>query len=101
MVMQHPTVIAEVVDQCMLGQLGLHGLLVKKPTLLVGNHPLLMAQFDNLRCMGKHPYDQTWTLGQMHKLRVWPWQIAERLIEGIIQLKRVLRKQDKRHISHL
>ena len=70
----------------MFGQRGPNTQLVKRPTLVVGNQERIMALFDNLRCTAGHIHDESFGSGQTRSLRVWPWQLAERLIEGVIQL---------------
>ena len=55
-----------------------------------------MAQFDDLRCGGQHSHYQLSGSSRTDEMKVWPWKLAERLIEGIVRLKRQLsRDQNK------
>ena len=91
-VAQHKDTLIQVVDQCALGAKGPNGLPVKKPTMLITNAPEIYQMFAELRCNGKHQHDQTWGAGTLSQLQVWPWMFAERLIEGIVRLKKRIRK---------
>mgnify|MGYP003340745794 CR=1 FL=1 len=75
------------IDQCRVGQKGPTGLPAKKPTILLASAPELLAPFANLRCRGDHQHDQCWGSGQLHKLQVWTWNFAERVVQGILKLK--------------
>ena len=83
-VQKHPAFIAVVFDQCRCGQRK-GGLLVKKPTIAMASSPCLTAPFENLRCRGDHQHAETWGQGTEH-LQVWPWGLAERVVQGIIYL---------------
>ena len=63
--------------------------LVKKPTVLIGNSETIMSQFDDLRCTG-HSHYLLFASSHTDSIKVWPWELAGRLIEGVIQLKRTL-----------
>ena len=87
-VTNHPTTRIEVVHQCRLGAKGPNKLPVKKPTMLISNSTIILEEFQDLKCDGKHQHDVTWGSGQLAKLQVWPWQLCERLINGIVNLRR-------------
>ena len=73
---------------------------MEKSTCLIGNYSAIMLQFDYLRCKGGHVHYEMWGSSQMDTLKVWPWQLDERLTEGVIQLKRLLKKDDATSITN-
>ena len=92
-VMNHKTVMTIIIHQCRLGLKGPAGLPIKKPTVLVSNGRILLEQFTNLQCRNDHQHDQTWGNGKLlHSLQVWPWGLAERLVNGIVALIKQLKQ---------
>ena len=92
-VMNHETVMTIIIHQCRLGLKGAAGLPIKKPTVLVSDGRILLEQFTNLQCRNDHQHDQTWGNGKLlHSLQVWPWGLAERLINGIVALIKQLKQ---------
>ena len=84
-VLKQPGYSEEVFDQCRCGQKGANNLPVKKPTVAFASTHLLTHAFQNLRCKGDHKHDTTWGVGT-RKLQVWPWGLAERVVQGITLL---------------
>ena len=90
-VLEHADI--EVIHQCMLGQKGPHNLPSKKPTACICNSKIMLSLFANIRCNGKHQHDTGWGhSGALAKQQVWPWQFAELVIEGIVQLIKAMKK---------
>ena len=79
-IVQHPNIIRKVVDHCMMGQAAPNGHLVKKPTVLISNSATIMAQFEDLRCDGQHSHYHLFGSSRTDAMKVWPWDLAERLI---------------------
>ena len=78
-------------DQCRVGLRTKEGLLAMKPTVLVSNSEILLEPFRNLRCTGNHEHGHL-IGGRAAAAQVWTWELANRLVEGVIRLKRHLRK---------
>ena len=88
----HPQVGAETFDQCRMGVKGPRGLLVKKPSIAIANSPHLPAPFRDLRCRGDHDHYVNWgNSPYLRTLQVWPWGLAERLVQGIATLVAAVR----------
>ena len=75
-------------DQCMTGQRASTGLLVKKPTELRSNHPVLLQPFQDLRCSGDHEHT-TLLNGRAAATQAWSWDFCSRVASGIVSLKRL------------
>ena len=89
--MTRPTTTQVIVDQCRLGLKTKEGLPAMKPTVLVSNSEILLEPFQNLRCKGNHVHGHL-VGGRAAAAQVWTWDFANRLVEGVIRLKRHLNK---------
>ena len=60
----------------------------KKPSIAIGNSPLLLAPFRDLRRRGGHDRDVNLGHGNRAKtLRAWPRGLADRVVQGIAALR--------------
>jgi hypothetical protein len=91
-VLNRNSTIQVIVDQCAMGLRTKEGLLAKKPTMLVSNSELLLSPFKNQRCKGNHEHGYL-VGGRAAAAQVWPWNFANRMVEGIIRLKEHLDNQ--------
>ena len=85
-VIADPRVVRTTVDQCAFGQV-VNGLPAKKPTDCMASHPLLLSNFEGMRCRGC-PVHANLENGQCNKAKVWPWAFSRALVNGICALKR-------------
>jgi len=85
-VMNRPTTIQVIVDQCTMGLKTKEGLPAKKPTVLVSNSELLLEPFKNQRCKGNHEHGHL-VGGRAAAAQIWPWNFANRMVEGVLKLK--------------
>lgn len=85
-VMERPTTVQVIVDQCTMGLKTKEGLPAKKPTVLVSNSELLLRPFQSMRCKGNHEHGLL-VGGRAAAAQVWPWNFANHMIEGILLLK--------------
>ena len=92
----HPTVDSVVFDQCQLGLRDRKGGILRKATELVGNCPEVLRQFWGLRCPGRHQHVHI-EGHNSQDAQIWPWRMAERIVQGIMDLRRRLRAQPKGH----
>ena len=92
LVMMRPNTTQVVFDQCRVGLKTKEGLPAMKPTVLVSNSEILLEPFQNLRCNRKHEHGHL-VGGRAAAAQVWTWDLANRLVEGIVRLKRHLAKQ--------
>jgi hypothetical protein len=83
-VRSHPSVRAEVIDQCQVGQTGPRGLPAKKPTEILANSPELLLPFRGLRCQDRHVHDSL-EGGGGKQCQVWtcPAEARVRNLQGI------------------
>ena len=91
-VMSLPTTVQLTVHQCSMG-LRTKGLLAKKPTMLVSNSPILLKHFQDRKCNGRHEHGLL-IGGRAAAAQVWTWDFANRVVQGIIDLKKHLAKVD-------
>ena len=64
---------------------------MRQTTGLVSNAPEILEQFANLRCPGKRA--RVHVEGRdSFDAKIWPWNMAERLVQGIVDLRRRLRR---------
>ena len=91
LVLAQPTTVQIEIDQCMLGLKTKEGLRAKKPTVLVSNTSLLLEPFHGCRCNGKHEHGHL-IGGRAAAAQVWTWDFASRIVEGVVRLRRHLRK---------
>ena len=90
-VLRHERVVEVVFDQCRVGLRGPHGKLHKKPTGLIASCPELVQDFRDLRCTGDHDHEPV--QGPATKLaQIWPWKMAQMLVDGVVRLRRKLRR---------
>ena len=89
-VMQHPSVDKLVIHQCMTGQKASCGLPAKKPTGLVSNSTLLLKPSRKFKCDNTHQHADLQG-GKASPLKLWTWQLATALADGIGLLIRALR----------
>ena len=66
----------------MLGLVDSHGIPLKKPSACVTNAEVLYQPFNKIRCDGSHMHGKVTKQAQ-----VYPWRLANLLIDGLIQLK--------------
>ena len=92
-VLQLPDTRRTVFDQCRTGLKGHDGLLAKKPTQLISNSEELLQPFCNLRCTGNHNHSDT--AGRTKALQKYTMNMAHKLIDGVVLLKRKLRSQGR------
>ena len=78
----HPAAFMAHFDQCMLGLVDSHGIPLKKPSACVTNAEVLYQLFNKIRCDGSHMHGKVTKQAQ-----VYPWRLANLLIDGLIQLK--------------
>ena len=84
-----------VFDQCQLGLRDRHNGILQKTTGLVSNAPEILNQFVGLRCPGRHEHVHI-TGNNSEDAQIWPWKSAERFVQGIVDLRRRLRRQAAR-----
>ena len=89
-VINNENIVSIEIHQCVLGQKTKEGFPAKKPTTLVANHPVLLEPFRNSRCHGRHVHGHL-IGGRAAAAQVWPWKMAEKIVQGVINLKRYLR----------
>jgi len=85
-VLQHPTVLKEIVDQCMTGQTGPEGGLAKKRTGFTANSPYLLKPLAPFKCDNSHQHEQL-DGGKADKCKLWTWKLAKAIVSGIELLK--------------
>ena len=88
-VLQHPTVMKEIVHQCMTGQTGPEGGLAYKPTGFVANSPYLLKPLVPFKCDKSHEHEQL-DGGKADKCKLWTWTLARAIVSGILLLKTAL-----------
>jgi len=93
-VLQLPGTTKVVFDQCRVGLRTKEGLLAKKPTMFIANHEILLSCFQNLRCTGNHEHGQL-VGGRAAAAQVWTWDLAQRIVEGIVRLKQFIRNRSQ------
>ncbi len=89
-VVKDPSVVHTVIHQCMTGQVGPNGNLVKKPTGFVANHRLLRSGLFKFICDGSHQHDQLEDGDATRKAQVWTWTLARGVADGISALTKDL-----------
>ena len=72
--------------------------MVKKPTVLISNSETIKAQLNDFRSTG-HAHYPLFGSSRTDAMKIWPWELAERLIEGLIQLKRKLSRSSVTYTS--
>ena len=77
-------------DQCRLGLRGRRGSISPEATGLVSNVREILEQFANMRCPGRHQHVHI-TGNNSEDAQIWPWRFAERIVQGIVNLRRRLR----------
>ena len=97
-VLAHPSVDKVIFDQCQLGLRDRRGGILQKTTGLVSNAREILAQFENLRCPGRHQHVHI-TGNNSEDAQIWPWRLAERLVQGIVDLRRRLRRTGGSHAT--
>ena len=75
-----------IVDQCAMGLRTREGYLAKKPTVLVGNSEQLLKPPETRRCLGDRDLGR-FVVGRAAAAQVWPWDFANRMVQGITKLK--------------
>ena len=85
-VLKRPSTIQIVVDQCTMGLRTKEGYLAKKPTVLVSNSEHLLKPFETRKCKGDHEHGHL-VGGRAAAAQVWPWDFANRMVQGILHLK--------------
>ena len=91
-VLNRKSTVQVIVDQCTMGLRTKEGLLAKKPTVLVSNSEILLSPFKNQRCKGNHEHGLL-VGGRAAAAQVWPWNFANRMVEGVVRLKEHLDNQ--------
>ena len=69
-VMAHPTVTKEIVDQCMTGQTGPDGGLARKRSGFVANSPYLLKPLAKFKCDGSHEHESL-DGGKAEQCKLW------------------------------
>ena len=89
LVYNHGRVAMRVVHQCMVEQRGTDGFPAKKPSQVVASDEALLRPFNDLRCDGTHVHSKTWNAqGGIGGLQVWTWSFSQKVVQGIINLRR-------------
>ena len=95
-VFNHARVMAKIIHQCMVGQHGADFRPAKKPSMVVASDEALLKPFEGLKCDGEHGHTQTWGApGGIGSLQIWTWNFAERVVQGIVNLKSKIRRTRK------
>ena len=77
------------------GQKGPNGLPAKKPTGIISNSEVLLSAFRGIRCNNRHQHDDNFGASRhLHSMQVWPWKLAELLVDGISNLAKLQNTQD-------
>ena len=85
-VQRHPCTIKLVIHQCMAGQTGPSGMPAKKPTSLMANHVKLLEPLTKFVCDHSHTHEPL-EGGKAVYCQVWPWRMAQAIVDGIVGLK--------------
>ena len=83
-----PGVIAIVFDQCRTGLVTAQGGIIRKPTELVSNSEELLTPFIGLTCRGDPVHVELAGSAMTTAAQVWTWDLSQRIVSGIIALKR-------------
>jgi hypothetical protein len=86
-VIKNENTVSIVIHQCVLGQKTKNGYHAKKPTALYANHPELLDPCNGCRCDGSHEHEPLMG-GLASAAQVWPWQMAAKMVQGVVNLKR-------------
>ena len=84
-VLAEPSTIKIIADQCIMGLRTKEGHLAKKPTVLVSNSEHLLKPFEPRKCKGDHEHGHL-VGGRAAAAQVWPWDFANRTVQGILNL---------------
>ncbi len=97
-VMRYQEVVQVVYDRCAAGLKVLNGkfkgLFLKKPSTMTASDPELVKPFQDLRCKQKHEHlSGDGHPKELSEAQVWTWEEANRIIAGIINLRKKLRSK--------
>ena len=95
LVIQDDSVVKQKMDQCMVGLRDDWNQPVKKPTEWTANSLLLVKPMKKLQCDGRHFHGQP-TSKALEKLKTYPWELCEAVVDGIESLK----QDERRNASH-
>ena len=91
-VVKRPEIVTAVIHQCMTGQRGPTGKLLKKPTGFVANHPILLWYLLCFVCDHSHEHEPMIGSSVTGPAQIWTWILAKAVADGIVALKQFLQR---------